>query len=97
MADLDCFANNELARAPIDRTAFALVHAADIGGEGPREIAARHNVAQVVVQLVRACNQVLSAFKRFVDHHRQAVFQRLGVGLQSDRSKKASRSAEVLR
>ncbi len=61
MANLNGFAHDELAFAVINRAGFAFIHAADVGAQGPGEVAARRDVAQVVVELVGACHKVLAA------------------------------------
>ena len=78
------------------RACLALVHAANVGQHCPVKIAARHHVAQVVVELVGAGDQVLPAFQRLVHDHRQSVAQRLVIVLQSHRAQKSRRPLEIL-
>ncbi len=83
VSNLDGLAHDQLARAMIYGTRLALVDAADISGQGPREIATRDDVAQVIVLLVGAAHQVLAAFEGFVHDHGEPIPERLLVMLQT--------------
>ena len=71
-----------LPAQPSCRAAFALVHAANVGGERPGKVAAGRHVAQVVVELVGAADHVLAAFESAVDNHGQAFAERLRIVLE---------------
>ena len=62
VADLDRFADFQRLRRI--RAAFALDRVAQVGRDRRLEVAARRDVAQVIVQLVRAADQVRAAFQR---------------------------------
>ena len=64
------------------RAGLAFVHAANVGGSVQVKSRPGTHVAQVIVELVGAGDQVLAAFERFVDDDGQAVAERLCIGLQ---------------
>ena len=68
VADLDRLA--DLSGAPQFGTAFAFTGVADVGGNGRGEVATGGDVAEVIVQLVGAGDQVGAAFESFVEHDR---------------------------
>ena len=63
---------------------FAFVDAADVGQEGPGEVAAGNDVALVEVEPVGAADHVFAAFEGPVDDDGKAVAERGGFGLEAN-------------
>src|SRR5215469_15722376 len=96
VADFDGLADDQLAGARIDGAGLALVYAADIGAEGPGEVAARNHVALVIVELVGAADHIFAALERLVDDDGESVAERRVVVRETDRAEVPGGAAEEL-